>query len=258
MLKSLIMAFSTYSKIPTPKVKWNEKSMKYSMCFFPFVGVVIGFINVLVLNLFTHIQTDSLLPACILTVLPILITGGIHMDGFLDTVDAKSSYKSKEEKLDILKDPHTGAFAIIFAIVYMILYFGFIYQSLSDIRADKITEVNLCIALGYVYSRILSGLSVVMFRKAKKDGMVAATSDSSGAGVKWVLLIELAICISAFMLLSPVYGIAAVAAGVISFLYYFYTAYKNFGGVTGDLAGYFLQICELAILIFVVGTKLFI
>lgn len=42
MLKSLVVAFSTYSKIPMPRVEWDEKSMKYSMCWFPFVGVVIG------------------------------------------------------------------------------------------------------------------------------------------------------------------------------------------------------------------------
>ena len=44
--------------------------------------------------------------------IPVLITGGIHLDGLLDTADALSSYKTKEEKLEILKDSHAGAFAL--------------------------------------------------------------------------------------------------------------------------------------------------
>ena len=57
-------------------------------------------------------------------VLPVLLNGGIHMDGFLDVTDAKSSYGDREKKLEILKDPHTGAFAIIGGCVYFLIYYG--------------------------------------------------------------------------------------------------------------------------------------
>ena len=56
--------------------------------------------------------------------IPIIITGGIHLDGLLDTADALSSYKSMEEKLEILKDSHTGAFAIIVGGAWFILALG--------------------------------------------------------------------------------------------------------------------------------------
>ena len=42
ILKSLALAFSMYSKIPMPRVEWNEKNMRYALCFFPFVGAVNG------------------------------------------------------------------------------------------------------------------------------------------------------------------------------------------------------------------------
>lgn len=54
------------------------------------------------------------------------VTGGIHLDGLLDTADALSSYKTKEEKLEILKDSHAGAFAIIIGICWFVLVSGFI------------------------------------------------------------------------------------------------------------------------------------
>ena len=125
MMKAIAIAFSTYSKIPMPHFKWDPKALQYSMCAFPLVGAVIGAGEFAIWYLFGFLlQWSEVFTAALLTIFPILITGGIHMDGFLDTVDAKSSYKSKEEKLQILKDPHTGAFAIIRGCLYFLIYFG--------------------------------------------------------------------------------------------------------------------------------------
>ena len=254
MLQSLIIAFSTYSKIPMPRVEWDEKNMKYSMCWFPVVGAFIGLLSLCCFHIVTVCSVGTVLSAVILTLLPLLITGGIHMDGFMDTVDAMSSYRSMEERLRILKDPHAGAFAILYAILYILLMFGLF----TEIRQEQIVFV----AVGYIYSRILSGLSVVTFRKAKRDGMLAATADASDRKVKWILLVELLFCIAGLMILGIcerssggiAYALACAVAGMLSFCYYRYMAYKWFGGTTGDLAGYFLQICEMAILLFIVAV----
>ena len=56
------------------------------------------------------------------TAIPLLVTGGFHVDGFMDTTDALSSYREKEERLRILKDPHIGAFAVIGVVIYYLLY----------------------------------------------------------------------------------------------------------------------------------------
>ncbi|MGN0435715.1 MAG: adenosylcobinamide-GDP ribazoletransferase [Wujia sp.] len=253
MFKSLIIAFSTYSKIPMPRVDWNEKSMRYSMCFFPFIGVFIGTLEVALLYGLTELGYSTVCISVILTVLPVLVTGGIHMDGFMDTIDARSSYKDREEKLKILKDPHTGAFAIIFGIAYCLLYFGFMFELVSRLQLSEKSWYEyssiLILALGHVYSRALSGLSVVSLKKAKKDGMVAKTANASDGAVKGIMAIWVIILIVAFILIDLQRGIGAAAAGMIAFWYYRYTSYKHFGGITGDLAGYFLQLCALLILI---------
>lgn len=244
MFKSMIVAFSMYSKIPMPRVEWNEKSMRYSMCFFPLVGVVTGLCSIGCFYGLEAVRAGRTLIAVILTVLPIIINGGIHMDGFLDTMDAKSSYKSKEEKLQILKDPHTGAFAVICGMVYLLFCFGLF----SEITKREIFFV----AAGYVYSRILSGLSVVTLRKAKKEGMVAAAADAAQKNVTWILGAELVVCAACLMLTDLVNGLICLLAGAVSFWYYRFMAYRTFGGITGDLAGFFLQICEWMILLFLV------
>ena len=59
-----------------------------------------------------------------MSIIPILITGGFHIDGFMDTQDAINSYKPREKKLEILKDPHIGAFAVISLLAYSIFWAG--------------------------------------------------------------------------------------------------------------------------------------
>ena len=254
MFKSLIIAFSTYSKIPMPSVKWDEKNMSYSMCFFPFVGLFVGGVNFGMLYLLGNVWGMSqLLIGALLVVIPILITGGIHMDGFLDVADARSSYKDKEEKLRILKDPHVGAFATIYGICYMLISFGFNYQLVVDMGESM--KLYICVAIGFAFSRVLSGLLVLTLKKAKKEGMVATYSKGANKLAKTLMILELMVIIAALLLVDYRYGVAVLLAGLVSFLYYVRTAYKTFGGITGDLAGWFLQVCEITILIFVVVAE---
>lgn len=244
MLNALVIAFAMYSKIPMPKVEWNEKNMSYSLCFFPWVGVVTGLCELLCFSLLNLLSVSRVVTAALMTALPILLNGGIHMDGFLDTIDAKSSWKSKEERLQILKDPHAGAFAIIYGIVYLLVTFSLYYEI-----SEKALPV---LAAGYAFERTLSGLSLVTLKKAKKDGSARTFADASGKNVKGILILEAVICGAVFLFLNPLYGILCILTGAVCFVYYRQTAYKYFGGITGDLAGFFLQVCELAILLILV------
>ncbi len=259
MFKSLIMAFSTYSKIPMPRIEWNKRNMAYSMCFFPLIGVVIGGVNAGALYLMKYIWgLSSLLTGAILSVVPVLITGGIHFDGFLDVADARSSYKDKEEKLRILKDPHIGAFAVIYGSCYMLLLVSFNYQLVENMSENfrQSMETYIFVAMGFVLSRILSGLSVLFFKKAKADGMATDSAGSAAGGCKVVLIIELILIVTGLLLMDLMRGVMALVAGIVSFVYYVLTAYRKFGGITGDLAGWFLCVCELVILIFVVVSQM--
>ena len=116
------IACSMYSRFPVPQTRWTRAGMKYALCFFPLVGAAIGACVCLMAWLARKLSLGSVAFAGIGTALPLLLTGGIHMDGFLDTVDARSSCQPRERKLEILKDPHTGAFAIIGCGVYLLLY----------------------------------------------------------------------------------------------------------------------------------------
>jgi Cobalamin-5-phosphate synthase len=243
-IRSLIIAFSMYSKFPMPKCKWEDKSMKYVFCFFPFIGAVLGGISVVIYTLLSKYDIGIGLIAAIMTALPIVITGGIHMDGFLDTVDAISSYKSREEKLEILKDPHAGAFAILFGALYLVVTYG----AWTEV---KISNISI-IAQGYILSRCFSAISVICFPSAKKAGTVADFKKKSSAKAVSILLIVMTLTVSILMaIIGGLLGVISVLSALLVFVYYYFMSKKEFGGITGDLAGWFLQITELVILLVV-------
>ena len=114
VIKSFFIALAMYSKIPVPHTEWKEEDMKFVFVFFPFVGVVIGAIELGWFYLCAQVEgIPDICKVFIAAAIPIAITGGIHVDGFMDTMDAFHSYREREKKLEILKDPHIGAFAVI-------------------------------------------------------------------------------------------------------------------------------------------------
>lgn len=240
-----------YSKIPTPTVEWEEKAVQYSFCFFPIVGVFIGILELAWWQVAKSIGINSFFYASLATCIPLLLTGGIHMDGYMDTMDAKHSWQSKERRLEILKDPHLGAFAVITAFIYMILYLG---------AASEIASLLECalVSIGFVLSRAYSSMAFSFYEPAKKEGTFYYFA--STANKKAIVIVQSIIIIACgvgLVLLQPVIGGAIFISAFLTFLYYGRMSKKMFGGVTGDLAGYFLQISELVtILLVALGCRM--
>ena len=127
-LYSLLIAVSMYSKFPVPTVNWTRERMGYVMCWFPVVGVIEGLALWFWQWAGGRLGFTAAGSALVAAALPLIVTGGIHMDGFLDTMDAIHSYGDREKKLEILKDPHVGAFAVIGCGGYLLLYTAAAYE----------------------------------------------------------------------------------------------------------------------------------
>lgn len=244
-MHSLIIAFAMYSRVPVPHIKWDDKGMKYAMCYFPLVGAGLTALSCLAFWLMNHLALPALLISAVMAALPVLYTGGIHFDGFLDTEDALHSYKSREERLAILKDSHIGAFAVISGITYMILLTGFF----SGLTARNVT----CACCGYIFSRLLSAIAVVAFPKAgSRNGSLRHFADAADSRAFRILLIELVIFAGAVIVLFRLRGALLLVTGGLVFWYYYRMSRRVFGGITGDIAGYFVTLSELWMLIAIV------
>lgn len=254
ILKAFVVAFSMYSKIPMPRFVWGSRDMEYHLCFFPLVGAVIGGSIFLWSYICNFIPVSDAFKTIIAITVSLIITGGFHVDGFMDTMDAVHSYQDKEKKLEILKDPHIGAFSVISVIVFFLFAIGFSFEI-------NTFETLFTVCASFVISRELSALSVLLFPKAKKDGMVSVESKTDNKkAVVTILLIELfASCTTLICLTirNSLCGIFSIVAVGLSFVYYYSMSRKNFGGITGDLAGFFICISELATLAAAAVTCIF-
>ncbi len=246
ILRWLGAAFSMYSRIPMPRFSWKDGDAEHSLIFLPFVGAVIGG-----LIFWVNVQASpplglGTLPAAVrvlLTLLiPVLVTGGFHLDGFMDTEDALRSYGSREKKLEILKDPHIGAFAVIGLVRILLLSAAAVTMLLLSEKTDPC--ILGILGLTFMTGRCLSGLTSLLLPKAKREGMLYEETKGKKNIVFVCLFVELGISAGGMIFLDPLRGGCVCLAFTLYTACYCLHTKKTFGGVTGDTAGHFLTSAE--------------
>lgn len=249
LINGMFTAFSLYSAIPVPRTEWNKKNIRFALCFMPLIGLLIGIFSLGWFALCTRFEVSAVLYAVVAVLMPILVSGGIHMDGFIDTSDAFGSHAVREKKLEILKDPHIGAFGVLFCAVQLLFSFGLWVQLFEKPRYIGIA------AIAYVASRCLNAISIAWFPTAKNTGLAYLFNGSSDKKTVIIsCLLVFACCIYVFTRISMLWGMFAL----IVFTGYFFLHRRyclwEYGGNTGDLAGFMLQNLELlALMVAVIG-----
>ena len=250
VLRSLLTAFSTYSRIPVPRTEWNEENRRLSLCFFPLVGLVIGLLLWGWLALCSGLEIGSFLRGAVSAMIPLLVTGGIHMDGYMDTTDALASWQPKERRLEILKDSHVGAFAVMACAGYLLLS--------AALFAEAGPGAGIRLAGVFVLSRALSAFALLRMKNARQQGMADETARAAGRRpVMLCCAVYSGLCLLLWLVTGGWTAALCAPAAALCYFYYRHMAYKQFGGVTGDLAGWFLQVTELVLTaVIVIGGKL--
>lgn len=243
VLRSIALAFAMFSRLPAPRVEWSAKNMRYMMAGFPLVGAAVGLLLFGWAALSRWLELGAVLTACGLTLIPVTVTGGIHLDGFCDTVDALASHAEPVRKCEILKDPHMGAFAAIGLVAYFMLYVSLSYTLILSRSALLL----LCCAP--VLSRVFSAISVVFLPGTGESGTLSSFHEAADKRVVWIVLLAmLAFCTAVMLEISLLGGGLMLLAASSCFWRLARMAKREFGGMRGDLAGWFLQCCELSCL----------
>ena len=242
VLRSAAMAFQMFSVVPMPRVEWKKENMRYMLCCLPLVGAVIMAALWLWALLCGALGFGSVLYAAGLTLLPALISGGIHLDGFCDTADALSSHAEPERKREILKDSHTGAFAILYMAGWALAHFALCTETELSWRG--------AVFLGglQVFSRALGAFASVTLPGSGQTGLLATFRSAAEKKAAWILGAWLLICAAGLCTLSLPGGAAAVLLAAASFFGLRRMAAREFGGMSGDLAGYIITLSQLLML----------
>ena len=246
VLETVAVAFGMYSALPVPRVEWNEKNMRYALLAFPLVGAVLGLAWCGAAALCAALGLPDVLRGAALCALPVVVTGGIHLDGYADTCDALASHASPVRKQEILRDPHCGAFAVIRLCVYFVAYFALC-------SAVTPTDAALwSVGLGFVLSRALSGLLLTLLSVA--DGSSLAKAFVSAADKRRARALLGIVTLLLAAALAP-RSVAAVCAAALVVWRYVRVAKQEFGGTSGDLAGWFLVKAEFWMLAAIVAQQ---
>ena len=244
LLETAAVAFAMFSAVPVPQFEWNQKNMRYALCAFPLVGAVIGLAWWGWAAAASYLALPAILRGAVLCVLPAVLTGGIHLDGYADVSDALASHASPERKQEILRDPHIGAFAAIRLCVYFAAYFALCCA------VEPTAAFLQCVGIGFVLSRAMSGLLLTALPVA--EGSSLARTFASAADKRRVGRILTAVILACFAGLYLCGGWLMLLGTVIvaqpMVWYYRRTAQRQFGGISGDLAGWFLVKMEFWLL----------
>ena len=143
-----------------------------------------------------------------------------------------------------------GAFAAIWLGCYFIVQFALAVTA-AQTQADL-----TALAFGYCISRSLSGLAVASFPLAKNSGLAYTFAEyADKKRVRTILSILTVVLCIAVCVFCGIKGVLVSVAAIGTFLYYRFRLIGKFGGLSGDLAGWFVQMCELFMLVAVVLTE---
>lgn len=241
MLRAMLTAFRTLTILPLPGK--DTESFSRSLCFFPLVGAVLGFVVLLLHHGaeaigFNHPFVLALLSMAFVT----WLTGGLHIDGVGDVADAFGGGKNKEHILQLLKDPAMGSFGVC-AIVFDILIKAGCWQFFFE-RGNP-----WFIFWSFVFSRAMQGLVIAFIPNARAESIAAPFGQGGNFAKTSVILAYLFAALAAGWLLSfPAALVCALCSLGATWVFIFYCL-RKLQGMTGDCVGAANEIAEISVLV---------
>lgn len=216
---------------------WTAEDFGRSTRFFPLVGLVLGICYALAAWLLLYAFGMRSLTAALLLILPLLLTGGLHADGFMDTADGVFSGRERVRKLEIMKDSRVGAFGVVSFVMLMFVQFAL----LSDMAWPLLVPALFVMP---IIGRLAMVLAVACFPYAREDGMGKTFADMADRSTVVIAALTTAVLVLPWGMLAT----AALVLGTLFALFFCRTMTNILGGVTGDVYGAATVLTETLVL----------
>ncbi|MBR1397135.1 MAG: adenosylcobinamide-GDP ribazoletransferase [Selenomonadaceae bacterium] len=244
---------------------WTEQSFGESVKYFPAVGAVLGLCYSAAVFILTIIANNNLnimdipnvttrfpmLEAAIILTLMAMLTGGIHCDGFMDTMDGLFSGRDRERIMQIMKDSRVGAFGVVSFVMISILNFA----ALTELAQTSTMNLMTAAYATPIIGRLMMVITIGSFPYARPEGMGKAFATyTTKSTILFAVVETLVLFLPLILLMSNIIKtltISIIAASIFTF-YFGNFSIKKIGGVTGDIYGAVTTISEsIVLLIFV-------
>lgn len=230
ILKGFALAVSMLSILPFFKVHDFYKGINgYAVMFYPLVGFLLGgllyCVYLLALPYFPSFHLGVVIFA-----LWVLLTGALHLDGLSDTIDGLFVQKSRA--LEVMKDPHNGGMGMTFGAVFLLLK----ASSLAAFNAFYLLPVILLL------SRLVVVFEIYLYPYVSPQGMSTLAKEEFTKAQLFTAFAYSLVLVSLF----GAWSLLLVAFVCMLFLKHFFI--KRYGGFTGDIYGFSIEMTELVLL----------
>ena len=275
-MKGFLLLLSFMTRIPMPKIEYDEEKLGKSMKYFPVVGIIVGFILLFFCIIFNfilkNISYSAVLPLMIIVVIltDLITTGALHLDGLADTFDGIFSYRSKHKMLEIMKDSRLGSNGALALILYFLLKFillfsltiesreGAIYAIMTYPVVSRFCSVVSCASSPYARG---SGMGKTFVDNTKTCGLIVATVITFLYTIGMIFMpfllftnysLPIQIIMKSILIIVIIVALSALFAYAFSKL-----IERKIGGITGDTLGALLEISSLLYIVLVLVVPTF-
>lgn len=255
IITGFFMAWGNFCAVPCPYRRWEESARTHMLAELPLIGLLMGLLWYGIWRLLDGLMVPLPLTAAVLTAYPFMISGFIHLDGYMDCSDAILSRRPMEDRQRILKDSHVGAFAVIAALLLFLFFFA---GQLTLMQGASDADMTLLVVIPMI-SRAVSVRQVLVHKPLAVSQYSEVFEKGKNARFVW--------CVNGLWILAAVLGTAlwGIESGAFTgetgrMIFPFRViliqtivslaagAYgrKQLGGMNGDISGYCIVWCELA------------
>lgn len=238
MLRGFLICLQFLTSIPVNKsLPMDKIHIEKTIQCFPLLGLLQGALySSLFYVLMEWTPFSPLAIAFSVWLSTVIITGGIHLDGWMDVSDSYFSYQDKDKRLEIMKDPRMGAFGALSVIVLLSARFLFIYEITIF---GSVASFFLMLLIPFM-SKVVMGMVLLKVPAAKQDGLASFFKKAGSASTLRIYPVYIVLLLGFISFVDTRFIFPALTMILIAFGCYFFIRKKSvtwFGGITGDVLG---------------------
>ena len=238
----LVSMLALYSRLPVPShtpVRLAEAAWAV-----PIAGLIVALPPAACLTLATLVGASPLVAATAAVAVQIIVTGALHEDGLADCADGFWGGRTAERRLEIMRDSRVGTYGILALVLAVLAKIALLQMALA---AGPLVAAAILVSAA-VAARAIGLFPAVGLPPARDDGLAVLSGRPRGTAFRAALLVGLALCLPLAAPIAPLGLIAALGAAILAAVGAARVAEAKIGGVTGDVLGATILICELAYL----------
>ncbi|HLF04443.1 MAG TPA: adenosylcobinamide-GDP ribazoletransferase [Dehalococcoidia bacterium] len=217
-----------------------QREISNSRAWYPVVGLLLG-LTLAGVQAGASVVFPAYLTAALLVAVLVAVTRGLHLDGFMDVCDGLFGGYTPERRLDIMRDSHVGAFAVVGGVTLLLLKYGAL---LSLLTLPSLGQVWVLL-LFPVLSRWAMVVALGAFPYVRREGLGSPFHQGSA---RWATALAAVVVLVAGALLGGIGGVAMLAGVSVLAWCLGWVMSRMLGGLTGDTYGAINEVAEVAVL----------